>query len=89
MYGLQQLITEPTRMTQTSATLIDLIYTNCPDTIVCSGVPHISISDHSIVFAYRKLSLNVFSRGHKAFEMILRPNIGVIYTTPLTPMICG
>ena len=30
--------------------------TNCPDKIVCSGVKHISISDHSLVYAYRKLS---------------------------------
>ena len=31
VYGLQQLITEPTRVTQTSSTLIDVIYTNCSD----------------------------------------------------------
>ena len=49
VYGLHQLINEPTRITETSQTLIDLIYTNCPDKIVCSGVRHIGISDHSIV----------------------------------------
>lgn len=64
VYGLQQLITEPTRITPTSATLIDLIYTNCPDKIVCSGVCHVSISDHNVVFAYRKLSINGISNGH-------------------------
>ena len=64
VYGLQQLITEPTRITPTSATLIDVIYTNCPDKIACSGVCHISISDHSLVFAYRQLSINGISRGH-------------------------
>ena len=63
-YGLQQLITEPTRITPTTATLIDVIFTNCPDRVVCSGVRHISISDHSLVFAYRKLSINRTSRGH-------------------------
>ena len=66
IYGLQQLITEPTRITPTSATLIDVIYTNCPDKVVCSGVRHISISDHSIVFPYRKLSVNGMSGGHNA-----------------------
>ena len=45
-------------------TLIDVIFTNCPDRIVCSGVRRISISDHSIVFAYSKLSINETSRGH-------------------------
>ena len=64
IYGLQQLITEPTRKTPTSATLIYVIFTNCPDKIVCSGVRHKSISDHSIVFPYRKLSINRTSRGH-------------------------
>ena len=66
IYGLQQLITEPTRITPTSATLIDVIYTNCRENVVCSGVRHISISDHSIVFAYRKLSVNGMSGGHNA-----------------------
>ena len=37
IYGLQQLITEPTRITPTSATLIDVIYTNCPDKVVFGG----------------------------------------------------
>ena len=64
IYGLQQLIAEPTRITPTSATLIDVIFTNCPDKVVCSGVRHISISDHSIVFAYRKLSISGTSSGH-------------------------
>ena len=66
IYGLQQLITEATRVTPTSATLIDVIYTNCPYKVVCSGVRHISISDHSIVFTYRKLSVNGMSGGHNA-----------------------
>ena len=67
----QQLITEPTRITPTSATLIDVIFTNCPDRIVC-----LSISDHSIVFAYRKLSINGTSRGHNEITLasVLRVN---------------
>ena len=64
VYGLQQLITEPTRVTPTSSTLIDVIYTNFPDKIVCSGVCQISISDHSMVFAYGKLSINGVTLGH-------------------------
>ena len=43
---------------------MDAIFTNCPDRIVCSGARRISISDHSIVFAYSKLSINRTSRGH-------------------------
>lgn len=64
VYGLTQLITEPTRITPTSATLIDLIYTNSPDKVAYSGVCHISISDHCMVFVYRKLSGSRMSNGH-------------------------
>ena len=33
VYGLQRLISEPTGIRPTSATLIDLIYANCADKI--------------------------------------------------------
>ena len=55
IYSLRQLISEPTRITDKSATLIDLIFTNCPERVVCSGVVNISISDHSLVCVFRKL----------------------------------
>ena len=64
VYGPQQLITEPTRVTLTSSILIGVIYTNFPDKMVCSGVYHVSISDHSMVFAYRKLAINGVNLGH-------------------------
>ena len=63
-YNLQQLITEQTRITNSSSTLIDHIFTNAPDRVVCSGVSHISISDHSLVYAFRKLSVRMPTRGH-------------------------
>ena len=49
IYGLTQLITEPTRVTQYSSTLIDLCLTNSPDKISKSGVINIGISDHSAI----------------------------------------
>ena len=55
LYGLKQLINEPTRITESSSTLIDLIYTNYTDRVSCSGVSHIGISDHSLAYVYRKL----------------------------------
>ena len=54
IYGLSQLITEPTRVTQDSKTLIDLCITNSPEKITNSGVIHLGISDHSLVFLSRK-----------------------------------
>ena len=42
----------PTRVTESSSTLIDLICTNYTDRVGCSGVSHISISDRSIVYVF-------------------------------------
>ena len=56
LYGLKQLINEPTRVTKFSSTLIDLIYTNYTDRVGCSEVSNIAISDHSVVYVYRRLS---------------------------------
>ena len=68
LFGLQQLITEPTRITESSSTLIDLIYTNYTDRVVCSGVSHIGISEHSLIYVYRKLSLAFPSKGHSTIS---------------------
>ena len=43
VYSLHPFIREPTRITSSSSTLIDLIFTNCPDKVVCSGVSHVGI----------------------------------------------
>ena len=64
LYGLHQLISEPTRITETSSTMIDHIFTNTPDKIVCSGVSHVDISDHSLIYAFRKLSTGLHNKGH-------------------------
>ena len=50
IYGLSQLITEPTRITQVSKSLIDLCITNSPKKVLNFGVVHVGISDHSLVF---------------------------------------
>ena len=63
MYGLKQLIDEPTRITPSSSTLIDLIFTSHQDNIICSGVSHVGISDHSLVYAWCKISIPVCSKG--------------------------
>ena len=50
VYGMDQLITEPTRITNNSQSLIDLCLTNIPSKIIKSDVNHISIRDHALVF---------------------------------------
>ena len=56
LYQLHQLINEPTRITETSKTLIiDVIITN--ENYLKSGIIHIGISDNSLVYTCRKLSV--------------------------------
>ena len=44
VYQLKQLIKEPTRVTKSSATTLDFIFTNMVDKIATSGVIHLGIS---------------------------------------------
>ena len=54
IYGLAQMINQRTRITDKSSTLIDLCITNSPANVVNSGVLHLSISDHSLIYLVRK-----------------------------------
>ena len=56
-YQFEQMIKEPTRVTATSRTLIDLAFCNKPEMITMSGVDHIGISDHSLIYVCRKISI--------------------------------
>ena len=50
IYWPAQMINEPTRITDKFSTLIDLCITNSPANVVNSGVLHLSISDHLLVY---------------------------------------
>ena len=60
---LPLLITKPTRITPLSSTLIDVIFTNLLDNTTCSGVSHFGISDHSLIYVYRKISSHSVIKG--------------------------
>ena len=45
-YGYKQLIESATRVTKTSTSIIDHIYTNRPDVVTEIKVPNFSVSDH-------------------------------------------
>ena len=49
LVGLKQFIEDPTRITATSKTLLDHIYTNRPEAIIKATVDDLSISDHQPV----------------------------------------
>ena len=57
LLGLTKLVKSPTRITQTSATLIDHIYTNDPDVITEVRVPDLSITDHCPISCSRSIKL--------------------------------
>ena len=69
MYQLQQLISEPTRVTNTSATLIDLIFTNDSNNIAKSGVIYNGMSDHS-TGCLKKMVIELWRAiGHSIFNI--------------------
>ena len=46
LFGLEQFIKQPTRITASTATLLDHIYSNCPENVKDASVGDLSISDH-------------------------------------------
>ena len=68
IYGLTPLVTEPTRVTQYSSTLIDLCLTNSPDKISKSGVVNIDIRGHYAIYHKRKVTY-LRSDMHKTVEV--------------------
>ena len=61
LYGLTQLVKKPTRITQETSSLIDIIATNEPSNISFNDVIPTSISDHDMVCCVRKLNSFYFS----------------------------
>ena len=60
-------ISKPTRITPTSRELLDLRITSSPEKISSSGVVHLAISDHSLIFMTLK---NCYERTgiHRTIE---------------------
>ena len=56
LYQLTQVINEPTRVTKSTKSILDVCITSSPDKIIQSGVVNLAISDHSLIYATRKLN---------------------------------
>ena len=54
-FNLRNVITEPTRIAENSETLIDLCIVNDIQKVNQSGVLHLRISDHSLIYASYKI----------------------------------
>ena len=57
LFQMKQVIADGTRITSNTASLLDIIATNRPDKVKESGVVHLGISDHSLVYVCLKISL--------------------------------
>ncbi len=74
LYQYTQLIKEPTRITSSSSTLIDLFLTNEPNNFMTAGVSTIGISDHNLIYAVKKhssvksKSITIQCRNYKGFN---------------------
>ena len=57
LFQMKQVIADATRITSNTSSLLDIIATNCPDKVKESGMFHLGISDHSLVYVCLKISL--------------------------------
>ena len=62
VYGRECLIKDPTRITPTSETLLDVILTNKPELFKTSGVLNPEMSDHHIVYGIMKEKVSQHER---------------------------
>lgn len=86
----EQIIKESTRITENSSTLIDLLFSNRPNNIIKSGVDHVGISDHSLIYVHRKISIPhnkpkvIRTRQYKHYNAEnFRHDLGVIFQEQL------
>ena len=54
---MKQVVADATRITSDTSSLLDIIATNRPDKVKESGVFHLGISNHSLVYVCLKTSL--------------------------------
>ena len=72
IFNLTQIISKPTRITNTSKSLIDLCFTNFPDKVRLSGVHSLGISDHSLIYLIRKSNWQVIDVNKSVTKRQLR-----------------
>ncbi len=65
---LTQIINQPTRITPTSATLLDVVITNTPDSVLTSEVVPHPVADHDLVSVTVDISKGKRPRDFKSFR---------------------
>ena len=64
LFDLSQLVREPTCVTESSATLIDHVYSSCPENITSCFVSKLSASDHFPICFTRKINRKISKEKH-------------------------
>ena len=64
MFDLHQVITEATRITQSTSSIIDHIITNSKDRLSQSGTISIGLSDHFMTYCTRKIPKQTLSKHY-------------------------
>ena len=75
IFSLDQLTVEPTRITPTSRTIIDLILVSDPAKISQSGVVEICVSDQFLTYCTRKITkvlISINNYNKETFEQRLK-----------------
>ena len=83
--SLFQLITEPTRVSESSSSLIDHIYTSKPENFNVGEIFRCSLSDHYLIFVTRKMGVKKSKIRTKVFfndySQLTESNISAIFRT--------
>ena len=66
-YGLEQVISCPTRVTETSESMIDLLFTSTPDSIRKVGCKEVALSDHGLIYG---IIANPKQKQQKCFRYV-------------------
>ncbi len=72
LYQLHQLINNPTHVTKLSSSLLDVCITSNPERISYSGILHFGISDHSLVYAIRKINIKPTTESQSSVNVSLK-----------------
>ena len=74
LHNPEQFITQPTRITARSSTLLDLLFVNTSQRVVDHGVIHLALSDHSLVYCVLEAGVTkapprtIEYRSYKSFD---------------------
>ena len=87
MFGLKQLIENPTQITCSSSSIIDHILASFHDRVTQQEILNVRLSDHQLIYSTRKVTrIKIISKVSARLRSLLRKNK---YLTPnLRHLLC-